>query len=403
MAVRQVTKALHSAAHDRSKWPFLDGARGVAMIAVFGFHAIRIVGEWYSPKIRGEGIPEYLWAAGLTRFAIDVFFVLSGFLIATTWRARRKRHDRLRPALGEYVRGRALRVLPVFWVSIAVLVPLRAPELLTSAKDVLLLVTSQQYLDPDLPGQFNVVTWSLTTEIHFYVLLPVLAVLIGRRFGSLPALTGTVALTVWWYGARGDWPSSVILGRLDQFVVGMIVAEVYRRWSEGEPSRLVGAVTARGMGWILGAALVAIGVYHGTTFGLPRGHFFDAWQHPLAGIAIGGLGLRMLCAPAPGHLRRFLERPTFLLLGAMSYSLYLWHLPILDSAFDLLAPFNDGVPVVGNALALALAAALSFAVAALSYTFVELPFMRRKPKSSKPVTKPVPSRENAAASAAGAR
>lgn len=403
MTVRQVRTALHSAAHDRSKWPFLDGARGIAIIAVFGFHALRVVGEWYSPKIHGEGIPAYLWGAGLTRFAIDMFFVLSGFLVATTWRARRARHGRLRPALGEYVRGRALRVLPVFWLSVAVLVPLRAPELLTSAKNVVLLVTSQQYLDPDLPGRFNVVTWSLTTELHFYVLLPVLAVLIVRRFGALTALAGTVALTVWWYGARGDWPSSVILGRLDQFVVGMIAADVYRRWRDGQPSRIVDAVTARGAGWILGAVLVGVGVYHGTTFGLPRGHFFDAWQHPLAGIAMGGLGLRMLCAPTPGLLRRVLERPSFLMLGAMSYSLYLWHLPILDTLIDRFEPVNDVLPVIGNAGGIALAAVLSFAAASLSYTFVELPFMRRKPKSVEPVRTPAPSRGTVAVPAAGGR
>lgn len=376
----RVRTALAAARDDRSRWPFLDGARGVAMVAVFAFHALRVMGDWYSPKIRAEGVPEILWGMGLARFAIDVFFVLSGFLIAMTWWSRRERLGRLGPALRDYTRRRAFRILPVFWLSLLVLVPLRAPDLLASPKHLGLLVSVQQYLEPGLPDRFNTVTWSLTTEMHFYLLVPLLAVLVRRRVGALALLAGTVALTVWWFGARGDYSSSLIFGRLDQFVVGMIVADVYGRHAAGQPSRLVRAVTVRGVGWFLGAVLLAVGVYHGTTLGLPRGDWFDPWQHPVAGLALGGLGLRLLCGTRPSSLRRVLERPWFLLIGAMSYSLYLWHLPILETVFDLFEPLRAGVPLAGTLFAVGLSAVLAFGAAALSYTYVELPFMRRKSK-----------------------
>lgn len=383
----RVREALGEAARGASKWPFLDGARGIAITAVFGFHALRMLGEWYSPKIRASGVPEYLWVTGLARFSIDMFFVLSGFLVATTWWARRDRHPRLGSALREYTRGRVFRILPVFWLSVLVLVPLRAPELLSSAKHLLILGTSQQYLDPDLPERFNVVTWSLTVETHFYVLLPLLAVLVRRRTTALALLGGTVAMTVWWFGARGDWPSSVILGRLDQFVAGMVVAAVYQRFAAGERPWSTRLVSARGMGFLLGAILVAVGVYHGTTLGLPRGHWFDAWQHPVAGLALAALGLRLLCADRPLFLRRLLEWRGFLVLGAVSYSLYLWHIPLLEWTAEHLS-INDLVPVLGSALVVIIAAALSFVAAALSYAYVEVPFMRRKRRPAPPPTTP---------------
>lgn len=379
----RVGRALREAASPTSRWPFLDGARGVAMIAVFGFHALRIVGDWYSPKILGEGVPMVLWPAGVTRFAIDVFFVLSGFLVLTTWRARRRRHATTWPALRDYVRGRAFRILPVFWLSVLVLVPLRAPGMLTSPGDLALVSTLQQYMDPSLPGRFNVVTWSLTVEGHFYILLPVLALLTYRRFGGPALLAGAVLLTVGWEAARGGLPSSLIVGRLDQFVAGMLVAEVYRRHQEGGRSTVVRLALARGVGLLLGLVLLAVGVYHGQLLGIPPGTWFDGWQHPVAGLAIAGLGLRLLCQAEAGRLRRFLERPSLVLVGTLSYSIYLWHLPILEGVLHTLEPFSSWMPVVDDALGVGLAVALSLGVAALSYTYVELPFMRRTRRRSR--------------------
>lgn len=369
-----VRAALRAAYERPSKWPFLDGARGLAMTAVFSFHALRVMGGWYSPRIRGDGVPEWLWPFGLARFSIDAFFVLSGFLVVTTWWERRERLGRLWPALRDYVRSRTLRIFPVFWLSLLVLVPLRAPDLLAAPGDLLLLGGSQQYLDPDLPGRFNVVTWSLTVETHFYVLLPLLAFLVRRRTTALLTLAGSVALTVWWFGARGEWPSSVLLGRLDQFVAGMLVAALFRRFAAGERPWAVRLAAARGAGWAMGAVLLAVGIYHGTTLGLPRGDAFDAWQHPVAGLALAGLGLRLLCAERPGLLRRTLEHPWLLVLGAMSYSLYLWHVPLLEASHHVLG-------AAGPFFSVTVAAGLSFTAAALSYTWVELPFMRRKAKA----------------------
>lgn len=368
---------------------------------MFGFHSLRVLGGWYSPRIH-DGVPVYLWPAGLARFSIDMFFVLSGFLVTTTWWSRRRRLGGLRPALAEYGRNRFLRIFPVFWASLLVLIPLRAGELLRSPLDFVLLAGSQQYLDPDLPGRVNVVTWSLTVETHFYLLLPLLAVLVSRRLGALVALSGSIALSVWWFGARGDWPASIILGRLDQFVAGMVVALLYRRWRQGKPSLVVRVATARGVGWLLGAVLLALGVFHGSTLGLPRDHWLTPWQHPVAGLALAGLGLRLLCTDRPGVLRRVLERPSFLVLGAMSYSLYLWHVPILETSARM-------VGAASPVFALALAALASFAAAALSYSWIELPFMRRKQTAAqdsadtreRPAAEPAPVVDPASAPATG--
>lgn len=365
-----------SARDERTRWPFFDGARGVAIIAVVAFHALRYAGDWYSPKIVNEGVPPILWVTGTARFAIDLFFVLSGFLITWTWWQRRQRSDRFGPAARAYARARAMRVLPVFWVSLIVFLPWRAPDLLTRPWDLALFATVQQYLIPSLPEEVNVVTWSLTTEVHFYLLLPLLALLVRNRLGAAVAVAGTIALSVWWFGARGGLPSSLIMGRLDQFVAGMAVAVIYRRHLAGQRSLLVRALCARGVGWFLGATLIALGTYHGVNLGLPLDHTFDAWVHPLAGLVLGGLGLRLLCQPEPSRLRRFLERPSLLVLGAMSYSIYLWHVPFMEFGLETFRPL--GWPVVATGIGLGIATVAALAVGALSYTYVERPFMQRK-------------------------
>ena len=377
----KVRAALVAARDERTRWPFFDGARGVAIIAVVAFHGLRYAGDWYSPKIASEGVPPILWVTGTARFAIDLFFVLSGFLITWTWWQRRNRSPRLRPAVTGYARARALRVLPVFWVSLLVFIPWRAPDLLTRPTDLALFATVQQYLRPALPEEVNVVTWSLTTEVHFYLLLPLLVLLVRNRTGALAALAGTIALSVWWFGARGDLPSSLILGRLDQFVAGMAVAVVYRRHVDGARSWLVRAVCARGVGWFLGAALVALGTYHGVKLGIPLGSEVDAWIHPLAGLILAGLGLRLLCQPAPGRLRRFLERPTLLVLGAMSYSIYLWHVPFMEFGLETFRPL--GWPFAATGLGLGLATLAALAVSTVSYAYVERPFMQRKTRKAR--------------------
>jgi peptidoglycan/LPS O-acetylase OafA/YrhL len=155
----------------------LEGLRGVAVSAVVGFHALRLVlarqgGDW------GDVSPIWWWA-GTGRLAVDAFFVLAGFLVVASWRSCRARATSTWAAAAEYARRRGWRILPPYLVMLAVVAPLAAP----GWPDLLRLVTLQQYLDPQLPAEVNVPIWSLTTEVHFYLVAPVVAWLLTRLGG----------------------------------------------------------------------------------------------------------------------------------------------------------------------------------------------------------------------------
>ena len=363
-----------------SGWAVLDGARGLAVVPIVLYHALKVVGDWDAARVRNDGVPVFLWPfAGLPRLGVDLFFVLSGFLLAKVWIGRRRRHPHLGTRLREYARSRALRILPAYWVSLVVVVAWRAPELLASLdglRKLGLLVTVQQYLNPALTDHVNVVYWSLTTEVHFYLLLPLLAVAVARR--PKATLLATLAMSVVWFGVRGEWPSRLLPGRLAQFVAGLVAAAAVARHQAGARTRLLRALTARGTGIALAVALFAVGTYHGSTFGLPHGHWMDRLVHPLAGLIIAAAGLRLLCSPHPTGLRRLLERPVVMFFGAISYSLYLWHVPLLEAANhwagDLVGPHTR----LAGLLTLGIGLTASVGVAFVSYTFVEQPFMRRK-------------------------
>jgi len=350
---------------DGRRRPELQGVRGVAVSAVVGFHALRLVlaregGDW------GDVSPMWWWA-GTGRLAVDAFFVLAGFLVVASWRTCRARARSTGAAVAEYARRRGWRILPPYLAMLAVMAPLAAP----GWTDLLRLLTLQQYLDPQLPAEVNVPIWSLTTEVHFYLVAPAVAWLLARIGGWQLVLPAAV-LAVWWAhtGARGDLAPSLLPGRLDQFLVGAAAGTLIARWEAGLPSRLVRALTTRGaLGGLL-AALLLVGTYHGATHQSGRAGLLPHLVHPVAGVVLAGLVVRLTCGPAP----RLCLHPALTWLGGISFSLYLWHYPILDVGLAQVGPSQPSSVVV---LITLLLVAAGIGVATIAHSLVERPAARR--------------------------
>jgi peptidoglycan/LPS O-acetylase OafA/YrhL len=337
----------------------------VAVSAVVGFHALRLVlaregGDW------GDVSPVWWWA-GTGRLAVDAFFVLAGFLVVASWRSCRARAESTPAAVAEYARRRGWRILPPYLVMLAVVAPLASP----GWPDLLRLVTLQQYLDPQLPAEVNVPIWSLTTEVHFYLVAPVVAWLL-TRVGGWPLVLPATALAVWWAqtDARGELAPSLLPGRLDQFLVGAAAGALILGWESGRPSRLVAALTARGVLGGLLVGLLTVGTYHGATHQSGGAWLLPHLVHPVAGVILAGLLVRLTCGPTP----RLCLHPALTWLGGISFSLYLWHYPILDLGLARVGPSQPAGVVVLVALALVGA---GIAVAWAAHALVERPSARR--------------------------
>jgi peptidoglycan/LPS O-acetylase OafA/YrhL len=353
----------------------LDAVRGLAVVAVVAYHCFTLA--VVEPRPEGVVGPGW-WLLGAGSLGVDLFFVLSGFLLVGSWERCRRRHpEGLRDALVEYGRNRGLRILPAYWASLAVLLPLAAPALLASTGGlgrIALLATLQGYLVKALPGQVNIVYWSLTTEAHFYLILPVLAWAL-RRFGArrlLPACL--VATVVWRLWAHGDLPDSWIIGRLDQFVAGMTAAGLVAAADAGRPGWLVRRMATRPAAWLCGGLLLGIGLYHGSRFSSGGPRPLAVLVHPLVGVLIAALLVRAVTAGRTAGA----GISALGAVGAVSFSLYLWHYPVLHHGLRLLGLDEAGMPAVPVLAGLVVLVAASGALAVLSYRLVERPFLERK-------------------------
>ncbi|WP_419591287.1 acyltransferase family protein [Thiolapillus sp.] len=170
---------------------------------------------------------------------VDVFFVLSGFVLGLAYcQAWLGNRPPVRTA--EYFRRRLLRVLPAYWVQIAVLllVMLAAGVGLPAGRDVLAQVLMVHNLFGEPSTQLNPVYWTLPVEFDFYLLLPLLAFLFAPRLWVWLLLPSVLLVVLYRYGlfqyalhdlpvGQKVWWLNQLPGRLDQFVSGMAAAWLY--------------------------------------------------------------------------------------------------------------------------------------------------------------------------------
>jgi peptidoglycan/LPS O-acetylase OafA/YrhL len=344
--------------------PDLEGFRGIAILLVLLCHA-RLPGA----------------EAGFV--GVDVFFVLSGFLITGLLVDERRRTGQIR--LGSFYARRARRILPAAIVVLAstllaaqmFLSPLDLPRVADDALAASLSVANVRFA-LDATDYFAPVAaspvlhyWSLGVEEQFYLLWPVLLLLTTRarrpRFAMALLITvvlaGSFALSVAMTASNGPWAYYLLPTRAWQLGAGGLLA-LAAPWLGQAPRPLAALVGWLGVG-LLGAALIVIGPmteYPGLAALLPT-------LGAAAIIASGGV------IGSPGWM--LLARAPLRWLGRISYSLYLWHWPILvlgPLALGL-ASSEEGPAEVDLLVRLGLVL-LAVVLAALTWRLVEEPFRR---------------------------
>src|SRR4051812_42660943 len=111
-----------------SRLAALDGVRGAAVLIVVVWHLYRVLAS--SSGFDSLHVPAIWWPLGATRLGVDVFFVLSGFFVVRSWRSTREHSGSFLATARDFVRRRAMRILPAYWVSVVVLTVFVAPQLL---------------------------------------------------------------------------------------------------------------------------------------------------------------------------------------------------------------------------------------------------------------------------------
>lgn len=350
--------------------PTLTGLRGWAALYVLLYHGWQVAGtpEWWAQSQR-------FVAAGYT--GVDLFFVLSGFLLGLPL-VDALRGGNVRSALARFWNRRIRRVLPAYGFQVCVLFAVLwvSAELPADAWWVLgTHLTLTFNLFPYDVRPLNGVYWSLPVEWNFYVVLPLLAWAM-LRLGWARSVLGLVLFALifrwacystvwdvpptswmsWWAGSIHQLPA-----RIDQFAFGMLAAWIHRQ----RPT-----IDHR---WVFLTAVIGLAC---TCFWLgARGDVFSRVEVPLVFVQFTLLGAlyAALCLGAAGSgtlARAVFANRIMLWLGTISYSLYLWHYPILHWQRHWAWLHAAGPWVAGT-----LTAAIIFAVSALSYRWLERPFL----------------------------
>ena len=374
-----------------------NGVRGVGMLIVFFTHLFLLADVAPNNNLRSYG-----WAApvlGHVDLALGAFFALSGYLIARPF-ARHYVIGTRKPGLRSYVRNRVLRVVPAFYLfTVLVLLRFGVDGTLDSGSentsDLWQIVGQFLFVQGQTGGPAVVPigpAWSIGAEVGFYVLIPFAAWLALRAGSRLRGPERRAALGVLVAGAV--MAVSIALRAYDQyrfawltsppaimyvFMPGVAIALVEpliaaRLRDRGRPARLVA------YGAFALAAVLAV-AYAATDYD-PRQtpiHHALGQRALLAALCCGLLILGLLVLQlGTGAAPRLLGNRFMLWMGERSYSFYLAHIWVL---YEIDHALGAGESVATRAVVMgAIALPLTTAIAALSYRYVERPFLERKRK-----------------------
>jgi len=408
--------------------PQLDGLRAVAVIMIFMRHAWGLSGQWKPVLNIGTRIdlsPFVLMMAN----GVDLFFVLSGFLLSRQFISAHAA-GRPRPDLRRYFRLRAYRILPAFYVSLAiallVLCPaIIDPSLVYSAIGIRAIAANLFVMQTIAPWAYGIwgqlsPYWTLTIEVLFYLLLPfIMRFFLGRRW--LIAVPAFLALTWGWlyyvhsthsswlvnaivdHGGRpGAFPafarfflSKQLPAHIFDFACGIGAACAVAAMKERE--RWIPTL-ARAVRWT-GVAIVLAGMYilgrisqdnkfyDGVTLMSSSGmsaRVFYYFEEPTMGFGFGLLIFGICCR---GIRTATLSWKPLRFIGIVGFGFYLFHMPFLYlyTKMPWIASIHD---LKYHWLVLMLfTGTVVLTVSSLVYLAVEKPFIDRARRSPGTVSK----------------
>lgn len=353
--------------------PELDGLRGCAILLVTVWHSLMLI----DPS-KGM-INDLIWRFSVFgRTGVDLFFVLSGFLIVGILHDH-KESDRY---FSTFYARRALRILPPYLILIGifyVLTRLRGTPYYFGSQvpTWALLSFVQNWFFVSTQGSEPAVitgTWSLAIEEQFYLVIPALVWCVPRRYllSILLAigLTSAAARAIYFWANPSNFYAPYVMTplRLDGLAFGAAIAVAYRndavrtwifahiriiRWA---CLSLLSVVPF--FAWSLRSTIAHQLLYY-------TGHFYLAVLYALI--------LILATCPGEGRTKSILRSPILGFFGLISYSLYLFHTPAKAAVFHLFKGSVERLQTVSDAVLMVVSAAIAIVFCLGLYRFVERP------------------------------
>jgi peptidoglycan/LPS O-acetylase OafA/YrhL len=352
---------------DRERQPGLDLLRALAIIVVVIYHA-----ALFGFKLPGR-IDRFGW------IGVDLFFVLSGYLIGGQLLAPLARGHTIN--LGRFLARRALRIMPAYFVVLAIYFLLPSwREYPDMSQPLWKFLLSVQNIALHGGTAFSH-AWSLAVEDQFYLALPFLLLFLCRRPRAaiiVPCLIviGGIALRAFLaaqnpsveggvsFRAFQAWIYYPTWTRLDPLVFGVALAAIEKfqpQWWQ----RLMG--TAIWL-WLPGLALIAYALYLGESDRLTVAAC--VWQFPL--IAIGMAAL-LICVVSPRSFLRRIAIPGAAFIASIAYSAYLMQKLVIHFVGQFCTRHNIALT---SPAALIVVELCVYAAATILFLVIERPFLQ---------------------------
>ncbi|MEJ7876851.1 MAG: acyltransferase [Solirubrobacterales bacterium] len=342
----------------------INGLRGLAALLVVVDHAIDEswgLGSWTEQN-----------------HGITVFALLTGFLLSSQF-LRARLSGRSQPSLVHFLRSRAVRIFPAYWLALGV-VALTIGLHAMGPGDVPKVITLTQTFDTDTPYEGLIPTWSLSLFLSFYLFLPVwawwraradrkaepAASILSRELRWLLGLVAA-ALVVRTFSLTdpiASDPAFSVFGRADWFAVGMILTVLVLGHSHGQVSA-ASSLPGRHPGWAFAVALA----FTVASAEVPA-HLGELRnQLDLAAAVLVVYGAVLHGPELKGPQRVLASRPAEA-LGRWSYGIFLWGYVSEKAIADIL-------PGIGTGPLLLLTLASGIALGAASWRWIERPICER--------------------------
>lgn len=341
--------------NSESHLPYIKNLDALRAFAAFGV-------------IVAHGIPAEVnrWAP-FGNTGVSLFFVLSGFVITRI--LFRTVHS------GAFFRNfyfrRSLRIFPLYYAALLCyyLIPYLSGmvQALPAFSNTLPYILYYQNISRTFgwPSQGPGHYWSLAVEEHFYLIWPAIIYIFFRRKAS-SFLYISLFIVLLTHCMRADLFRKGIdinlftLTRLDQLVFGSLIAFLELK-----------GLLRRQFIWIY-LAISIVGLIAVGWLELRGGAFAkEVFKHTGFGLMYGGVIMYVSVLPHTASLSRILQSSPLQYLGKISYGIYVWH----NLVFQL---FHHYVPIVNHWIVLLLVSAVTIVVSALSFRYLESPFLRMK-------------------------
>ncbi|MBX5134020.1 acyltransferase [Rhizobium lentis] len=287
--------------------PSLDGLRGLAALLVVQAHI-------------GLVFPNTgLHFITMGSEAVGLFFALSGFLMAHLYGSRPVTKE----TVLDFLVSRFARIYPVYLAAVLLVAALSGMQSLNFVQPI---IGGTEFLRHVFLMGSSGVFWSIPPEIQFYLFFPILWLCLTRPQRYSGVIAGLAVLVVVDGLLELPGPGILLVSKLPYFLFGALAGAMHSCWDRWRPSASTGAFT-----------LFLLAVFFTYRHVLPGfSHEFWGLQSALAAAVIVALAARQ--PPIAAHV---LAAAPMRYLGAISFSLYLFHVPItflVRRAFDGLIP-----------------------------------------------------------------